>query len=143
MRKVMVFGVFDRFHEGHRHFLRQAKTEGDWLVAVVTPDHIVHELKGYLPEEHVGDRMEVLHREGLADRVVMGDPELGTWHVVRQHRPHCIVLGYDQGALQEEIERAAGNWNWFFDVLVVRPHKPETHHSSIHRTKNSRDKTPA
>lgn len=133
MRKVMVFGVFDRLHDGHRHFLRQARTEGDWLVAVVTQDHIVHELKGYMPEEHVGDRMEMLHREGLADQIIEGDLELGTWDVLRVYRPNVIALGYDQEALRTEIEATVGQWNWSLEILAMQPHKPEKLHSRIQR----------
>jgi cytidyltransferase-like protein len=83
MQKVMVFGVFDGLHDGHREFLRHARGHGDYLIAVVTPDHIVHELKGRVPDEHEGDRIEKLWLEGLADRVVVGDSDLGTWQVVR------------------------------------------------------------
>ncbi|MEY4731557.1 MAG: hypothetical protein RL681_503 [Candidatus Parcubacteria bacterium] len=137
MRKVMVFGVFDRLHDGHRHFLRQARVEGDWLVAVVTPDHIVHELKGGMPEEHIGDRMEMLNREGLVDQIVEGDAELGTWDVLRNHRPNIVALGYDQEALRTEIEATVGQWGWWLEVLIMQPYKPETHHSSIRRKKRA------
>jgi cytidyltransferase-like protein len=129
----MVFGVFDRLHDGHRHFLRQARTEGDWLIAVVTPDHIVHQLKGYMPEEQMGDRIEMLHREGLPDQVIEGDLELGTWDVLRSHKPNVIALGYDQDALREEIEATVGQWGWSLEVVMMAPYKPETHHSSIRR----------
>ncbi len=133
MRKVMVFGVFDRLHDGHRHFLHQAKREGDWLVAVVTPDHIVHQLKGYMPEEHVGDRMEMLHREGLADQVIEGDVELGMWSVLRNHKPHVVALGYDQEALRIEIEATMDQWMWSVELVTMEPHKPEQLHSHIQR----------
>lgn len=138
MRKVMVFGVFDRLHDGHRHFLRQARSEGDWLVAVVTPDHIVHQLKGHMPEEHAGDRMELLNREGLADQIIEGDIELGSWDVLRNHKPHIVALGYDQDALRTEIEATVGQWGWALEVLMMQPHKPATHHSRINRAKHVR-----
>lgn len=131
----MAFGVFDRLHEGHRHFLRSAKQEGDWLIAVVTPDHIVHDLKGHMPDEHEGDRMEHLRREGLADDIVLGDAEHdGSWRVVRRHRPHVIALGYDQKEMRGELDSFVGSLSWPLDVRVMPPHEPRQHHSSLRRS---------
>jgi cytidyltransferase-like protein len=133
----MVFGVFDGLHEGHREFLREARSQGDWLIAVVTPDHLVHELKGYLPEEHHGDRMERLLQSGFADHVALGDMELGVWQVVRHHRPNIIALGYDQHGIRRELDPLIGGWGWDIEIRVMRPHKEAVHHSSLHRRKRS------
>lgn len=37
--RVMVFGVFDGLHPGHRAFLRQARKKGDKLIVVVARDN--------------------------------------------------------------------------------------------------------
>ena len=133
MQKVMVFGVFDGLHDGHRHFLREAKRHGDYLIAVVTPDHIVHELKGHLPESHIGDRIERMIHEGFADRVVEGDHEQGSWHILRRHKPGVVAVGYDQDVLRKEIERVAADFGLDIEIKSVSAHKPETHHSSLKR----------
>ena len=133
----MVFGVFDGLHEGHREFLHHAKREGDYLIAVVTPDHVVHELKGHLPDAHLGDRMERLLGEGLADRVTEGDPEIRTWHVVRRHKPDIIALGYDQNELLHELEEFIGALGLPVEVRVMPAHKPTMHHSSLLRKKKT------
>jgi len=131
MKKVMVFGVFDGLHDGHREFLRSARREGDFLVAVVTPDHIVYDLKGYLPEQHAGDRAEHLHREGLADQVVMGDGEMSSWHVVRAHRPDVVALGYDQHELGRELELFLAGLGWQTEFRVMPAHRPEVFQSRL------------
>lgn len=128
----MIFGVFDDIHDGHREFLKHAKRQGDYLIAVVTPDHIVHELKGHLPDKHIGDRIEYLVREGLADRIIEGDHDHGSWRVVRRHKPHVIALGYDQERhMRRELEEFLGSVNMETEVRTMPAHKPHTHHSSL------------
>ena len=137
MKKVMVFGVFDNFHDGHREFLRHAKRAGDYLIAVVAPDHVVHELKGHLPRHQLGDRMEHLSREGIVDKVIEGDHELGSWRVLRKYKPQVIALGYDQDKhLGDEIEAAIAHFNMDIEVRTMPAHKPETHHSSLVRLRH-------
>ena len=44
-KKVMVFGTFDGIHDGHRHFLREAKKQGEELIVAVSKDEVVQKLK--------------------------------------------------------------------------------------------------
>ncbi|HBB58920.1 MAG TPA: hypothetical protein DCZ52_01400, partial [Lachnospiraceae bacterium] len=37
--KVITYGTFDLFHEGHRRILERAKALGDYLIVGVTTDH--------------------------------------------------------------------------------------------------------
>jgi len=103
--KVLVFGTFDGVHEGHRAFLKEAKSHGDYLIAVVAQNHIVEHLKGSRPKLDLAERFQHLQQEDGVDEVVVGDGELGSWKVLEAHRPDIIALGYDQTALKEELER--------------------------------------
>ena len=38
MKKVMTFGSFDVLHKGHEHYLKEAKSYGDYLIVVVARD---------------------------------------------------------------------------------------------------------
>jgi len=105
MRKVMVFGVFDGIHDGHRDFFKQAKALGDYLVAVVAHDHIVEHLKGHFPQKDLTERFEHLQNEDGVDEVAEGDRELSSWKIIESQKPDVIALGYDQAALKEDLER--------------------------------------
>ena len=129
----MAFGTFDGVHEGHRSFLRQAKVYGDHLTVVITPDHLIEQLKGRTPSNGLYERMEDLHGEGLADVVVPGDNELGAYHVVKKHRPDVITIGYDQKGLHRDLMEHLHDFDWEINMVVLNPHEPEKYHSSLSR----------
>ena len=117
IKKVMVFGVFDGLHEGHRYFLAMAREQGDELIAVVAPDEMVRLLKNKTPRHNEKERMAAvmqlsrlsLYREDdprLIDvtRAVLGDRVLGAYQVIKKYKPDIICLGYDQDALGEDLE---------------------------------------
>lgn len=130
-KKVMVFGVFDGLHKGHRKFLEEAKQYGDYLIAVVTPDHIVEALKGKRPRLNIGERFEHLKNADHVDAVVPGDSELGTWGVLDIHHPEVIALGYDQGAIHDELVKYFSRADWKPEIKIMRAHEPHRFHSSI------------
>ena len=49
-KRVVVFGIFDGIHEGHRDFFRQAKEHGDELVVIVGRDSASLKWKGKQPK---------------------------------------------------------------------------------------------
>lgn len=131
MKKVMVFGVFDGVHEGHRAFLRAAKAHGDHLIAVVAQDHIVHNLKGHTPKYALAERVGKLLEEALADEVVPGDDIMGVYSVIKTHRPHIIALGYDQQALRNDILNRESEFDWEWEIKMMEPHEPDKFHSRL------------
>ena len=129
--KVMVVGVFDGIHGGHRAFFEEAKHYGDRLVAVVTRDEIVEALKGRPAGLDMEGRADELRAEDHVDEVVFGDTELDSWEVVRSHRPDVIALGYDQTDLKKAIEAHLENFHWHLELKVMRPHQPDVYHSGL------------
>lgn len=130
-RKVMVFGVFDGLHEGHRAFLRLAKAQGDYLIAVVAQDHIVEHLKGRRPRLNLAERFRHLKNVDHVDAVVVGDSQLRKWDVLDIHRPQVIALGYDQEVLREELERYFVAANWRAEIKIMNAHEGDKFHSSL------------
>ena len=94
-RIVLVFGVFDLFHPGHEYFLRQARRQGDRLVAVVTRDERVEQEKGRRPARTLAARLADVRQFGCVDRALPGD-RVGEWGLVRRLRPAVICVGHDQ-----------------------------------------------
>ncbi|MEK7479420.1 MAG: adenylyltransferase/cytidyltransferase family protein [Patescibacteria group bacterium] len=141
MKKVLVFGVFDGLHEGHRAFLRQARTDADftrndaeekiWLIAAVTRDEVVRQLKGRPSQKDQGLRIKELMEIGLVDEVVEGDAELRSWEVIGKYAPDVIALGYDQGALKSALEEYIREKGLEIEVRVMKPYKSDKYHSSL------------
>lgn len=124
MKKVMVFGTFDGVHNGHRAFLAQAKRQGDWLIAVVCHDHVAAEIKGKEPQLPFEERLELLKREDEVDVAVAGDPEKGTWGVVKKFKPDVIAFGYDQEAAKRDLEDHLPEFNWCPEVMTLNEYRP-------------------
>ena len=131
MKTVMVFGVFDGVHDGHRQFLKQAKSIGDYLVAVVAQDHVIEQLKGRLPRLTLAERLAHLESEDGVDEVLVGDAEHGTWNAVKKIGPDVIALGYDQQALKRDLESHLNTFDPRPKIVMLDAHKPDKLHSSI------------
>lgn len=130
-RKVMVFGVFDGIHEGHRYFFQEAKKSGDYLIAVVAKDHLIEKLKKRPPKTNLVERCRELEKEKIIDEVIVGDDELGAWDVLKKHRPEVIALGYDQQALKENLEFRRGDFGWQFEIKTIGAYQSDKYHNAF------------
>ncbi len=124
-KKVMVFGVFDELHDGHRDFLRQAKKHGDYMVVVVARDAVIARLYGKKPNNDEITRISELLTEGSADDIVMGHIE-DRKQVFSEHKPDVIVLGFSQEKFAKELrakEKELGIEG--IDIVLAKPYSPE------------------
>ena len=131
MKRVLVFGVFDGIHNGHRSFLREAGGKGDYLIAVVARNEVVELLKNKEPLKNLAQRMTELESESIVDLVVPGDVKIGSWAVIEKYKPDVVALGYDQVALKTALEEFFREAARKVDIAVMKPHQPERYHSSI------------
>ncbi len=131
MKKVMVFGTFDGVHEGHRAFFKEAKSHGDYLLAVIAQDAIVERLKGKRPMLNESARIQELQKEDGVDEVVIGDMELGTWEIVKRHRPQVIALGYDQVSMLEDLKTHIAEFDWRPELVVMSAFEPNKYKSTL------------
>jgi FAD synthetase len=134
-KKVAIFGVFDGIHEGHLYFINEAKKEGNHLVAIVARDKVVEGLKGKFPKYSEVDRVNALLKIADIDLVLLGDPKIGMYNVLKEVKPDIVFLGYDQEALYKNLNQAIKNGN-FPEVEIVRgnAYKEEFFHSSVLNT---------
>jgi len=129
----MVFGVFDIIHNGHRHFLREAKKLGKNLVTILPPDAAVMLLKGHLPHHTLSERVKNLEREALADVILSGDDISESWQIVKNIRPDIIALGYDQQKLGEALRQNFLKTPEKVKIVSITPYKDSSLHSNTLR----------
>lgn len=128
----MVFGVFDRFHPGHRSFLSQAKRCGQELIAVVARDSAVRRLKNKKPVQGEKIRMRNVRRPKEVSRAVVGDRKEGEYGVIKKYKPDIICLGYDQKWLGSDLRKRMREGKIRKMRLIrLRAFMPKKYHSSI------------
>jgi len=138
VRKVLVFGVFDGIHDGHRYFLREAKKRGTHVTVVVAPDGAVLELKEQKPSRTLAERMRDVDALGIADRVIPGDTEANSWGVITREEPAVIVLGYDQKNLKDALMAARDMLPSIEELCEIDSFEGDRLHSSILKKKNAK-----
>lgn len=75
MKKVITYGSFDLFHEGHYQLLKRAKKLGDHLTVGVTTEHF-DVMRGKLNlVDSIMTRIENVKRTGFADEIIVEDHE--------------------------------------------------------------------
>ena len=108
-KTVVVFGIFDGVHEGHRDFFRQALRAASGqaeLIVIVGRDEICRRLKNKTPEHSEEERVQLVAQEPLVDKALLGDQDLSTYQVLAGLKPDVICFGYDQQRLREDL----GKW---------------------------------
>lgn len=134
-RRVVVFGIFDGVHEGHRAFFRQAKTKGDELVCIVGRDAVCALLKQKTPRHTEQERVELVKREAWVDDAVLGDHAISTYEVLSALRPDVVCFGYDQKLLRNDFERWAAAEGSNVEIHALDPFEPDVYHTSLLRSK--------
>lgn len=133
MKKVLVFGTFDIFHEGHRDFLRQARRHGDFLRVVVARDKTVAQVKNKKSLNDEQQRLEKIKKSGLADEAVLGNLE-DKYAVVEKYAPDVICLGYDQEFFIDKLEEKLKEFGLErVETIRLKPFKPKIFKSSFLR----------
>lgn len=73
MKKVITYGTFDLFHQGHYNLLKRAKELGDYLIVGVTTEHF-DEARGKVNViDPTLKRVESVRKTGLADEIIIED----------------------------------------------------------------------
>ncbi|MEI7891383.1 MAG: adenylyltransferase/cytidyltransferase family protein [bacterium] len=132
-KKVLVFGTFDIFHEGHKNFLKQARLCGEFLQVVIARDKTVKKVKGREVVHGELARKKELEESGLADKIVLGS--LGDkYAVVKEFAPDVICLGYDQQFFVDKLEQKLQEFGLEKTKIVhLKSHEPEKYKSSLLR----------
>ena len=73
MKKVITYGTFDLFHEGHRWLLERAKALGDYLIVGVTSERFDRERGKLNVKDSLEKRIEAVLATGYVDEIVIED----------------------------------------------------------------------
>jgi glycerol-3-phosphate cytidylyltransferase len=78
-------GVFDMFHMGHLHLLKQARARCDYLIVAVTTDELALEVKGTPPVVPLLERMAIVESMRYVDHVIpqLSWDKTAAWHTFR------------------------------------------------------------
>ncbi len=129
-KKVMLFGVFDGLHPGHRYLLTSAQKLGS-LIVVVARDKNVKKLKNKLPKFNERERILHLKKELLGQKIILGDIREGSWSVIKKIKPDIIALGYDQKVLANILRIFIKENNLPTQIIKIKSHQPRKYHSRI------------
>jgi len=135
MKRVLIFGVFDFLHPGHIAFIKEAKSYGDELIAVIARDMSVVELKGRKPHDTEIERMRAVQGVSEVDKVVLGDSVQGTYSAIEKFYPQILCFGYDQENLFNDVEsRIKKGICKKMTLIRCSAHKPKEYKSSLARS---------
>ena len=73
MKKVITYGTFDLFHQGHYNLLKRAKELGDYLIVGVTTEHFDESRGKVNVVDSVLERVENVRKTGFADEIILED----------------------------------------------------------------------
>lgn len=117
MKKVITYGTFDLFHEGHYKLLQRAKALGDYLIVGVTTEHYDASRGKLNVIDSLMDRIEHIKQTGFADEIVIEDHVGQKVEDIQKYEIDVFTVGSD--------------WTGVFDYL-----KPYCEVVYLERTKD-------
>lgn len=95
MKKVITYGTYDLFHEGHYKLLERAKALGDYLIVGVTTEHF-DEWRGKINVvDPIMKRIENVKKTGFADMIIVEDHEGQKIEDIQKYGVDIFTVGSD------------------------------------------------
>lgn len=95
MKKVITYGTFDLFHQGHYNLLKRAKEMGDYLIVGVTTEHF-DEARGKVNViDPILERIENVRRTGFADEIIIEDHDGQKIEDIQKYGVDIFTVGSD------------------------------------------------
>lgn len=95
MKKVITYGTFDLFHQGHVRLLERAKRLGDYLIVGVTTEHF-DEARGKVNVvDSCLERIENVRKTGLADEIIIEDHNGQKIEDIQKYNIDVFTVGSD------------------------------------------------
>ena len=95
MKKVITYGTYDLFHEGHFKLLQRAKKLGDYLIVGITTENYDDSRGKLNVQEGLMQRIENIKASGLADEVIIEEYEGQKVNDVLKYDVDIFAIGSD------------------------------------------------
>lgn len=95
MKKVITYGTFDLFHEGHYRLLQRAKELGDYLIVGVTTE-AYDKTRGKLGVmDSLMTRVENVKKTGFADEIIIEEVQGQKFSDIKKYDIDIFTVGSD------------------------------------------------
>ena len=112
MTKVITYGTFDMFHEGHENMLRRAREYGDYLIVGVTGESYDVGRGKLSVKDSLAERIENVRKSGYADEIIV-EEYLG------QKISDIIRYGVDKFVIGDDWRGKFDHLNEYCEVVYL------------------------
>ena len=95
MKKVITYGTFDLFHQGHYNILKRARELGDYLVVGVTSESYDIERGKLNVQDSLLKRIENVRKTGFADEIIVEEYQGQKLNDITKYNIDLLVVGSD------------------------------------------------
>lgn len=95
MVKVITYGTFDLFHEGHYKLLQRAKELGDYLIVGITTEEYDRARGKLNVMDSLLTRIENVKKTGLADEIIVEESEGQKFQDIKKYNIDIFTVGSD------------------------------------------------
>ena len=95
MVKVITYGTFDLFHEGHKNILKRAKEQGDYLIVGVTSENYDKSRGKLNVKQSLVERIENVKKSGFADQIIVEEYFGQKIEDIKKYDVDKFVIGSD------------------------------------------------
>lgn len=95
MKKIITYGTFDLFHEGHRRLLERAKALGDYLIVGVTTQHFDESRGKVNVVDSIMERIENVKNTGFVDEIIVEDHDGQKIEDIQKYGIDTFAIGSD------------------------------------------------